>query len=80
MTTTRGVLNGDLADGSNGDMEMRLGKEFNLLEFHALATRVIDDEDDASLAALAASKERWTAKFGCNENTGNGHVEKAALK
>ncbi|KAK4428577.1 hypothetical protein Salat_1157500 [Sesamum alatum] len=42
----------------------RLLSEFNLSEFLALANRVIDEGDLASMEAISDLKRRWTEKFG----------------
>ncbi|KAK4412355.1 hypothetical protein Salat_2882300 [Sesamum alatum] len=42
----------------------RLFSEFNLSEFLALASRVIDAGDIASLEAISDLKRRWNEKFG----------------
>ncbi|KAK4417502.1 hypothetical protein Salat_2575900 [Sesamum alatum] len=42
----------------------RLLSEFNLSEFLALANRVIDEGDIASLEAISDLKRRWNEKFG----------------
>ncbi|KAL0439834.1 UNVERIFIED_CONTAM: hypothetical protein Slati_2466400 [Sesamum latifolium] len=46
------------------DEAVRIHSAFNFTEFLALANRVVDDGDSASLAALQELKDRWTAKFG----------------
>ncbi|KAK4414941.1 hypothetical protein Salat_2601100 [Sesamum alatum] len=42
----------------------RLLSEFNLSEFLALANRVIDEGDIASMEAISDLKRRWNEKFG----------------
>ncbi|KAL0394852.1 UNVERIFIED_CONTAM: hypothetical protein Slati_4451400 [Sesamum latifolium] len=46
------------------DLTARIQNEFNIEEFLALASRVVDSGDVASLAALTDLKTRWVQKFG----------------
>ncbi|KAK4433585.1 hypothetical protein Salat_1120900 [Sesamum alatum] len=64
------IVNGDgsavvSCPSSKEDALNRLLSEFNLSEFLALANRVIDEGDLASMEAISDLKRRWTEKIWC---------------
>ncbi|KAL0420749.1 UNVERIFIED_CONTAM: hypothetical protein Slati_3097800 [Sesamum latifolium] len=65
-----GVETGDDLDIENESPNVevaslaRLKSEFNITEFLALATRVIDEGDSDALRAISDLKVKWAAKFG----------------
>ncbi|KAL0405939.1 UNVERIFIED_CONTAM: hypothetical protein Slati_3907800 [Sesamum latifolium] len=64
---TAGVATQELDAENNSpnvDALARLKSEFNLKEFLALATRVIDEGDTEAMTAISDLKNRWIAKFG----------------
>ncbi|KAL0405880.1 UNVERIFIED_CONTAM: hypothetical protein Slati_3901900 [Sesamum latifolium] len=50
--------------GLDEELRARIASEFNFLEFFMLATRVIDEGDRTSMAALEELKEKWIQKVG----------------
>ncbi|KAL0439809.1 UNVERIFIED_CONTAM: hypothetical protein Slati_2463900 [Sesamum latifolium] len=64
---TAGVATQELDAENNSpnvDALARLKSDFNLKEFLALATRVIDEGDTEAITAISDLKNRWIAKFG----------------
>ncbi|KAL0318217.1 UNVERIFIED_CONTAM: hypothetical protein Scaly_2853900 [Sesamum calycinum] len=55
-------------------IDEQIRKDFNFTEFFQLASRVIDDGDVDSMAALLELKRRWSEKFGEDDSLGGaGH-------
>ncbi|KAK4384432.1 Retrovirus-related Pol polyprotein from type-2 retrotransposable element R2DM [Sesamum angolense] len=51
-------------------IDEKIKKDFNFTEFFNLASRVIDDGDADSMAALLNLKRRWSEKFGEDDSFG----------
>ncbi|KAL2240758.1 UNVERIFIED_CONTAM: hypothetical protein Sindi_0717000 [Sesamum indicum] len=62
--TIEGIEGSPMAGNLRREQELQRVKDFNMREFLHLAHRVVDEGDDAVMAALEELKCRWEAKIG----------------